>query len=139
MMKKNWLTVLFTLFTVLVLVVGCGNNSNEPTQNSETNEEVNDAEEEVVFVTISKDEGEEVLSEKEIEIEENDILMEVMQENFEIEEEEGFITTIDGVGPEEGEEKAWMYFVNNEMAMVGAAEYELKAGDQVLFDLQAWE
>src|SRR5690625_7418944 len=102
MMKKNWLTVLFTLFTVLVLVVGCGNNSNEPTQNSETNEEVNDAEEEVVFVTISKDEGEEVLSEKEIEIEENDILMEVMQENFEIEEEEGFITTIDGVGPEEG-------------------------------------
>ena len=130
---------LFTIFTTLLLVVGCSNESTTPTEEEETGIETTESQEEVIKVTISKDEGEEVLSEKEIEIEENAILMDIMKENYDIEEDDGFITSIDGVAPEEGEEKAWMYFVNDEMAMVGAAEYELEAGDNVVFDLQAWE
>lgn len=130
---------LFTIFTTLVLVVGCSNESTTPAEEEETVVETTESQEEVIKVTISKDEGEEVLSEKEIEIEENAILMDIMKENYDIEEDDGFITSIDGVAPEEGEEKAWMYFVNDEMAMVGAAEYELEAGDNVVFDLQAWE
>ena len=130
---------LFTIFTTLLLVVGCSNESTTPAEEEETVVETTESQEEVIKVTISKDEGEEVLSEKEIEIEENAILMDIMKENYDIEEDDGFITSIDGVAPEEGEEKAWMYFVNDEMAMVGAAEYELEAGDNVVFDLQAWE
>lgn len=136
---KKWMLTLFTIFTTLVLVVGCSNESTTPTEEEETGIETTESQEEVIKVTISKDEGEEVLSEKEIEIEENAILMDIMKENYDIEEDDGFITSIDGVAPEEGEEKAWMYFVNDEMAMVGAAEYELEAGDNVVFDLQAWE
>ena len=136
---KKWMLTLFTIFTTLVLVVGCSNESTTPTEEEETVVETTESQEEVIKVTISKDEGEEVLSEKEIEIEENAILMDIMKENYDIEEDDGFITSIDGVAPEEGEEKAWMYLVNDEMAMVGAAEYELEAGDNVVFDLQAWE
>lgn len=136
---KKWMLTLFTIFTTLLLVVGCSNESTTPTEEEETGIETTESQEEVIKVTISKDEGEEVLSEKEIEIEENAILMDIMKENYDIEEDDGFITSIDGVAPEEGEEKAWMYFVNDEMAMVGAAEYELEAGDNVVFDLQAWE
>lgn len=136
---KKWMLTLFTIFTTLVLVVGCSNESTTPAEEEETVVETTESQEEVIKVTISKDEGEEVLSEKEIEIEENAILMDIMKENYDIEEDDGFITSIDGVAPEEGEEKAWMYFVNDEMAMVGAAEYELEAGDNVVFDLQAWE
>lgn len=136
---KKWMLTLFTIFTTLLLVVGCSNESTTPAEEEETVVETTESQEEVIKVTISKDEGEEVLSEKEIEIEENAILMDIMKENYDIEEDDGFITSIDGVAPEEGEEKAWMYFVNDEMAMVGAAEYELEAGDNVVFDLQAWE
>ena len=143
-MMKKWMLSLFTIFSALVLVVGCSNDTATPTKEKATEEtpetpETTEVQEEVITVTISKDEGEEVLSEKEIAIEENDILMDVMKENYDIEEDNGFITSIDGVAPEEGEEKAWMYFVNDEMAMVGAAEYELEAGDKIVFDLQAWE
>lgn len=136
---KKWMLSLFTIFSALVLVVGCSNDSATPTEEEETTQETTEVQEEVITVTISKDEGKEVLSEKEIEIEENEILMDVMKENYDIEEDNGFITSIDGVAPEEGEEKAWMYFVNDEMAMVGASEYELEAGDNIVFDLQAWE
>ncbi|MEI3610818.1 DUF4430 domain-containing protein [Pseudogracilibacillus sp. SO30301A] len=138
---KKWMLSLFTIFSALILAVGCSNDPATPTQeeSTEATPETTEVQEEVITVTISKDEGEEVLSEKEIAIEENDILMDVMKENYDIEEDNGFITSIDGVAPEEGEEKAWMYFVNDEMAMVGAAEYELKAGYKIVFDLQAWE
>ena len=40
---------------------------------------------------------------------------------------------------QEDEKKAWMFFVNDEMAEVGAADYELSPGDHVVFDLQSWE
>ena len=105
---KKWMLTLFTIFTTLVLVVGCSNESTTPAEEEETVVETTESQEEVIKVTISKDEGEEVLSEKEIEIEENAILMDIMKENYDIEEDDGFITSIDGVAPEEGEEKAWM-------------------------------
>lgn len=138
-MMKKWLLSFMSLFTALVLVVGCSNDSGQTTTESNINEEEKEVQEEIITVTISKDEGAELLSESEIEINEKAILMDVMKENFDIEEDGGFINAIDGIGPVEGEEKAWMYFVNDEMAMVGAGEYELSNGDEVNFDFQPWE
>lgn len=143
---KRSLLALLALFTGLLFAVGCSNDSAETEENTEdanlTVEEETDVVDEVeqsIVVTVSIDHGAEKITEKEITIEENDILMDVMKEHFEIDEEGGFINAIDGVGPEEGEEKSWMFFVNDEMAMVGAAEYELSVGDHVVFDLQPWE
>lgn len=146
------------LLLVIGLLVGCGDADNSEETNDTNNiEETNgvsnaeetennvsaEEQEETVVITISKDDGEEVITDKEIAIEEGDILIDVMEENFDIETEyDGtFITSIDGVAPAEGEEeeKGWVYFVNDEMALVGAAEYELTPGDEVTFDLQAWE
>ncbi|MEI3604706.1 DUF4430 domain-containing protein [Pseudogracilibacillus sp. SE30717A] len=136
---KKWLVSIFTVVSTLFLLIGCSNDSANTTQEENANQETEEVQETQVLVTISKDEGKEILSEKEIQIEENEILMDVMKENFDIEEDGGFINSIDGVAPEEDEQKAWMYFVNDEMAMVGATEYELEDGDHVVFDLQAWE
>lgn len=136
---KKWLVSIFTVVSTLFLLIGCSNDSVNTTQEENANQETEEVQEAEILVTISKDDGKEILSEKEIQIEENEILMDVMKENFDIEEDGGFITAIDGVEPEEGEQKAWMYFVNDEMAMVGATEYELEDGDHVVFDLQAWE
>ena len=66
-------------------------------------------------------------------------LLDVLKENFAVEESDGFITSIEGIEQDVDEKIGWIYFINDEMAMVGAAEYELEANDEVNFDLQEWE
>ena len=90
-------------------------------------------------INVDKNENEEVITEKEIALEEGAILLDVMKEHFDIEEDDGFITSIDGVEQDVDAQLSWMYFVNDEMAPVGAGEYELSVGDKVNFDLQSWE
>ncbi len=117
----------------MLLLVGCGTDEQENTNDQSSTEEG------TIHIVISDEEADEVYSEDEVTIEEGAILMDVMQENYDIEEEDGFIHGIDGISPEEGEQKSWIYAVNGEDALVGAAEYELSIDDEVVFDLQAWE
>src|SRR5690625_4718596 len=146
---KKWL-VLFSSIMIafaLLMVSSTDDDTDQGTTENPTNEAENAAEtdqnneeqEEIVHFTLSIDEGDEVITEKEVPISEGDLLMDVLKANFDVEEEGGFITSIEGVAPEEDEEKSWMFFVNDEMATVGAQEVELNPGDQVTFDLQAWE
>lgn len=142
MMKKWFVYMMITIASVLLLV-GCGTDNASETQEVEdsTNNEQTESEnnEENVVIVISENKGETTITEKEIAIEEGAILLDVMKDNFEIEEQGGFINSIDGKAPAEGEEKSWMYFLNDEMGPVGVAEYELNHNDHVVFDLQAWE
>ncbi|WP_337020155.1 DUF4430 domain-containing protein [Oceanobacillus massiliensis] len=66
-------------------------------------------------------------------------MLDVMEDNFFIERDGAYITSIERVSASEEDKTAWMYFVNDEMATVGADEYELSPGDKVVFDLQSWE
>ncbi|MRH42360.1 DUF4430 domain-containing protein [Aquibacillus halophilus] len=140
-MKKFYLSILSLLFTVMVLS-GCGQEDSNADQN-ETNqsEQAGETEnQEKVVITISQDKGEEVITEEEISFEEGAVLMDVMVENFEVEgADQGFITSIEGIGQNEEEGKYWLYDVNGEMPTVGANEYELQPGDEITFDLQATE
>lgn len=146
MSLKKWSFWLVGLIFVGSLLSGCGTSDTEnedPTDSSVQTEETENAskvEENEIVITISKNEGEETLEEKTVAIEDGAILMDVMEENFDLETEfDGeFIASIDGVGPEDGEEVAWMYSVNGQTPNVGAGEYELEAGDEVVFDLQPW-
>lgn len=145
---KKWLTGLFVLLFLTVTLAGCSdaqeNNNDSAAPPAETEEQTTGEtetteNEEVVVITISENEGEEVIAQEDVAIEEGDLLLDVMEEHFEVEHDDGFIMSINGIAPKAGEERSWMYFVNDEMPMVGAAEYELKPGDEVVFDLQAWE
>ncbi|WP_164219017.1 DUF4430 domain-containing protein [Virgibacillus sp. YIM 98842] len=144
---KKWMLQLGVIFTVGLLLIGCGTDEDSAENNVSTNQtaeqtEGNDAaeqNEDTVLITISIDEGSQYVDEKEIPVEEGDILMDVMKENFYVEEEEGFITSIERVSAEEGEEKGWIFYVNGEMAMVGAEDYELSPGEEINFDFQPWE
>ncbi|RDW19099.1 hypothetical protein CWR48_08600 [Oceanobacillus arenosus] len=142
-MKKCMFPILI-LFMVAGLLIGCSAEENENTNTTVSTNNTSQSEEVAensVRITISINEGEEFVDEKEIEIKEGDILMDVMEENFFIETEfDGtFITSIERVAASDDEKTAWMFFVNDEMASVGAAEYELVPGDKVVFDLQSWE
>jgi len=131
---KKFIQGIMIVFASIVLLVGCSSSEESEIENG-----TDQSDEGTVVIIVSEEEADEVYSEKEIAIDEDEILMDVMKENYDIDEEEGFINSIDGIAPEEGEEKAWIYSVNGEDAMVGAAEYELSFDDEVVFDLQSWE
>src|SRR5690625_1262559 len=131
---KKFIQGIMIVFASIVLLIGCSSSEESEIENG-----TDQSDEGTVVIIVSEEEADEVYSEKEIAIDEDEILMDVMKENYDIDEEEGFINSIDGIAPEEGEEKAWIYSVNGEDAMVGAAEYELSFDDEVVFDLQSWE
>ena len=143
---KKWMLQFGAIIMAAVLLVGCSSND-ETEQNTNTRVSTNDTSnteevaEDSVRITISINEGEEFVTEQEISIEEGDILMDVMEENFYIETDfdGAFITSIERVKASDEEQTAWMFFVNEEMPTVGANEYELTPGDEVVFDLQSWE
>lgn len=132
---KKWLLL---LASTLVLV-GCG----QTTQTEETASTPVESSEQAVLaeVTVSVtvdgeeiDEGEQVL-----EVEEGAILLDVMEEHYELEEADGFISAINGYEQDEEAGKYWLFDLNGEMAEVGAAELELSDGDLVEWKLEAFE
>ncbi|WP_158595120.1 DUF4430 domain-containing protein [Oceanobacillus piezotolerans] len=147
---RKWTIRMMVIIGLVALLAGCGageenteetdsaNDDATVTDQAESETAAEDAEI-TVSVTISENDGEEIITEEEVTTEEGAILLDVMEENFDVEHDAGFITSINGIAPEEGEQRAWMYFVNDEMPNVGAGEYELQADDSVVFDLQAWE
>lgn len=94
-----------------------------------------DAEQLSAKVTLEVD-GEEI-AEENVHFEEGDSAMDVLKANFTVEEKDGMVTSIDRHEQDDKANKYWMYEVNGEMAEVGAADYELKDGDQVLWKLEA--
>lgn len=130
---------MLSLLITIMLLVGCSSTEENQNQTNDNSNNTEQSAEEKAVITISQDEGDTVLTEKEVSFEEGAILMDVLKENFEIEETGGMITAVDGLEADESEKKAWVYFVNDEMPMVGAAEFELSAGDKVNLDLQSWE
>lgn len=137
---RNWLRNLFVLTAVVTMLFGCtSGGEQQPETKTSSDEESSEQVEQTIVITISEDEGANVINEKEITIEDNQILMDVLKKEFEIEEENGFITGIEGIVADESEKEAWALFVNDEMAMVGASDYELQFGDHVVLDLQKWE
>lgn len=143
---NKWFVRLASLLVVIGLLVGCASDTNNQnaTNSNQTEQNQNEANsseenEEVVVVTISKNHNEEIVTEKEVTIEEGAILIDVMKENFDIEEEGGFISSVEGIEQDLEAQMSWMFFINDEMPSVGAADYELSVGDKVNFDLQAWE
>ncbi|WP_156289265.1 DUF4430 domain-containing protein [Oceanobacillus salinisoli] len=141
---KMWKIPLMTLLLLMGVLAGCASEESDETENNASTSTTNSSQteevaEDHVRITISVDNGAEFITEEEIPIEEGDILLDVMEEHFYVEHEGGFITSIERVEASEEEQTAWMYFVNDEMPTVGAAEYELSSGDKIVFDLQSWE
>lgn len=130
---KKALHMLSALLLTAGILAGCG-TTEQPQQNQQAEQQTEQQTEQQVTVTLSED-GEEISS-KEVRFEKGDILLDVMKENFEIVEDGGFITSIDGHAQDANANKYWLFTVNEEMSPVGANEVELKDGDKVVFNLQ---
>lgn len=125
-MKKRFLSILL-LLTVTLTFVGCKNNSNaDSTTSSEYSLEA----------TIELIEDGESFKKETLDFNEGEKLLDVMKRSLEVEEKDGFITSIDGHTQDEGSKKYWLYTVNGEMAEVGANQFELHDKDEVVFTLE---
>jgi len=138
---KQMLRVLIASLFMIGALAACGGEESPSTTNENNNEEKQEEQQEVVQVTVSQNNGEKVITEKEVEIEDGATVMEVMENNFEIETASGggFITTIEGVEADQSESMAWMYTINGKEVEVGAKEYELEPDDEVIWDMHSWE
>jgi len=154
-MKKGLLRKLFLLMSTSMLLAACGTDtSEEPAQtedvetteveevpeSEETAEDAQDPQEESETVTANFDiviDGEAVADlSQEVTVSEGTYLLDAMHDTYDIEEEGGFISTIEGYEQDEDAGRYWLYYINGEMPSVGAAEYELQEGDEIEWRLE---
>ena len=142
-MEKKLFGRLATLLFSGVLLVGCGNQATDApaeTDAAETESVEVVAEEKIVTVAVYVD-GESVEDlEKEVAVEEEQSVLEIMDEYYEINgADEGFISAIEGYEQDDAEGLYWMYYVNEEMAAVGAADYIPEESDAIEWKLEKFE
>ncbi|HEQ4412588.1 TPA: DUF4430 domain-containing protein [Streptococcus pyogenes] len=62
-----------------------------------------------------------------------DTVLEVLKDNYEVKEKDGFITAIDGIEQDTKDNKYWLFKVNGKMADKGADQITVKDGDSIEF------
>ena len=129
---KKWLLLLAASMTL----AACGTTPAEDTvESTEVSSTVVTPETETAEISVQVD-GEEIEDGRiTVELTEGEVLLDIMKANFEIEEANTFITSINGHAQDEGAKKYWLFDLNGDMAPYGAGDLELKDGDLVEFYL----
>ena len=128
--------ILFTTFSL----AACGNiGTQEEASSAISSSSVESQTKETLSIVISlEQDGEQVEgTTKELEVEEGTTVLDSLKEQYEVIENDGYVVSIEEMEIDEKLGKYWMYEINNEEAAVGAADYELKDGDQVNWFLNA--
>lgn len=122
-----------------LLVTACGSSSQEADSTPATSTE-SSVVETTVAVSFSFEEDEKEITDltKEIKVQEGQSVLEALKENYEVVEEGGLVSSIEGYEQVEKESKYWLYTVNDEQPTVGANEYTLEEGDKVKWSLNAY-
>ncbi|GEQ38095.1 MAG: DUF4430 domain-containing protein [Tetragenococcus halophilus] len=134
-MKKKFVAGI--AFFSALFIVGCSSEQ-DAADTSEATSQTSQAQEEIT-ATVEIEDEDQTVDEKEIETTTDETLMEVMQDNFDIEEDSGMITTIEDIEQDEGENMYWTYTINEEMVNTGADETTLEDNDQVVFTYDKME
>lgn len=134
------------LFSILLILVGCQNGADNNTtkENGNTTNQGTDTaqEEEVQALTASielLDLEDNEVDAKTVEFEEGQSLMDVLKENYEVDETDGFINGVDELVANSEEQQFISIEVNGELAVVGANELILEDGDEISLSLEVWE
>lgn len=127
---KKALLLAAALMSVSIFA-GCQNTTNQNTEQTSSEQ----AAKQSAQITIKAD-GKETANQT-VDFKEGDSLYEVMEQNFTIKADDGFITEIDGQKQDQKASKYWTFTINGEMATKGAKDIQLKNGDKVNFELAA--
>ena len=75
----------------------------------------------------------------EVSFEQDDTVMDLLEDHFEVESEAGMVTAINGVSQDASSNTYWMYDINDELAPKGAEEMTISEGDTITFYLETFE
>ncbi|WP_218654428.1 DUF4430 domain-containing protein, partial [Streptococcus pluranimalium] len=118
---KNMLKPVILASSLFLLVACAKDDANKKPESDE------------VKVTVSvKPEGEKA-EKKEVIVDQDDSVLDALDEAFDVEDDDGFVTEIDGHKQNPAKNLYWMYKVNDKMATKGAEENIVKNGDQIEF------
>ena len=130
---------LFLLLTTGLIMTGCATDTaNAPADTGATDiENVEDAKEVTATIDILID-GESVADlSKEVTVPEGTYLLDVMKSEYDITASDAvFISIIEGYEEDLAAERYWLYYHNDEMPSLGAADYELEEGDHIEWRLE---
>lgn len=129
---------LFLLLTTGLVLTGCATDTTDAPEDTSSAdvESVEEAEEITATIEIVID-GESLADlSKEVTVPEGTYLLDVMHEEYDVVDDGGFLSSIGGYEQDVAAERYWMYYTNDEMPSVGAAEYELEEGDQIEWRLE---
>lgn len=87
---------------------------------------------EISFVNKTDAQPEQIQA-KTVSFKEGTSLMEIMKENFDLVEDKGMITSIEGLAQDEAAGYYWTYTINDEMVKTGAKDTSLTEKDRVVF------
>lgn len=135
-MKKIIGTSLFA-----ILFAGCGNNEEKIGQEDLESGDSQD------LITVEfkfnidddVDKVDEDKIDKTVELSSGKSLLAAMKEQYEVIEDEGYITSIEGYEQSQEDNIYWLYEINDEFAQVGAADYTLEDGDVISWELEPSE
>jgi hypothetical protein len=119
-----------TLLAAALLFGGCGIGPGDEQEGGATIRVTRDFGHEEIGATSTKT------------LREDQTVMRLMESKFDVETRYGgrFVQSIDGLeGTGASGRRDWFFFVNGVEAEVGAAEYELSAGDRVQWDYRPWD
>lgn len=130
---------LILLASSALLVTACGSSSQEADSKPATSTK-SSVVETTVSVSFSFEEDEKELADlaKETDVQEGQSVLEALKDNYEVVEDGGLVSSIEGHEQVEKESKYWLYTVNDEQPTVGASDYILEEGDEVKWSLNAY-
>lgn len=135
-MKKKWLIAVSSLIMGGVLSACSTRNDKQMAGTSQAGTTTT-SEAQKLLVTIEIKEDGKQLVEKKIQVPVGTSVFDALKDSFEIKDDKGFITAIDGKSQDETAGKYWMYTVNGAEATVGAKDYVLNDKDTVVFELSS--
>lgn len=128
---KKMIGSLFALVAVLT-IAGCTATDSKTTK---TTTATTTSAKVTQTASVQLKDGKNSLATKTVDIKAGESLYDVMKNNFKIEDQDGFITSIDGLAQDKEAKKYWMFSVNGKMGEKGAKDTTVKVKDKVVFTL----
>lgn len=133
---KRWLFLVISLF-----LVGCQSLDKVEDYSSSEEAITVDQTEEMIEVKLVITVDGEIITDGEqfIEVTDGKVLLDVMNQYFELEQKGGLITSINGHNQDQLKGKYWVFDINGAMSELGAADLKLHDGDVIEWKLEAFE
>ncbi|WP_312541135.1 DUF4430 domain-containing protein [Enterococcus sp.] len=139
-MRLKWMVSYAIVMSILL--VGCAKPSIDGTdatmEASSAEKSATQRSAEISFVN-KTDEEASSLTDKTVTFDEGTTLMSIMKDNFDLVEDQGMITSIDGLAQDESNGYYWTYTINDEMINTGANDTFLGENDKVVFTYEKFE